>query len=205
MTLFEKISWHIKFRYNKIREKIIIPPYTEKRSIILGYKEKYNTHVFVETGTFLGDTIALFKNQFKKLISFELSEELAAKAAARFSEEKHITIVNGDSGKLLASCLEKIDEPCLFWLDGHYSSEFFMGSEYIVTAKGEKETPILEELKAILNHPVKQHVILIDDARCFTGGGDYPALTELKSFVHGFRKDVDIVVKRDIIRITPSA
>jgi hypothetical protein len=52
----------------------------------------------------------------------------------------------------------------LFWLDGH-----FCGG---VSAHGDKGTPILEELNLILSHRVKEHVILIDDARLFNGTFD---------------------------------
>ena len=52
---------------------------------------------------------------------------------------------------------QNVNEPCLFWLEGHYSVEN--------TAKNVKEIPIMEELKQICDHPVKNPVILIDDAR----------------------------------------
>lgn len=155
MSIIHSIIFRVKNQYKKIREKFIIPSYEEKRAIILDYKKKNSAALLIETGTFLGDTVEQFKNDFKKIISFELSSELAAKAAKRFENYQHIKIVEGDSGKLLAKYLEDINEPCIFWLDGHYSSEFFLGNEYIVTAKGDKNTPVIEELKAVLSHRVK--------------------------------------------------
>ena len=189
---------------NKYEAKYVIPPYSEKRKILLGYKNKFDLEVFVETGTFLGDTVNTFKFDFKRLISFELSPELAEKAVNRFRNEKLITIVCGDSGKLLPQYLTDISGPCLFWLDGHYSSEFFIGDEFIKTAKGDKNTPILEELKAILTHQIKGHVILIDDARCFNGKSDYPKFSDLKQFVNNLDPNLTVTRKRDIIRILPS-
>jgi hypothetical protein len=91
--------------------------------------------------------------------------------------------------------LSSINEPILFWLDGHYS-----GGE---TAKGEANTPILKELEFILRHPIKNHVILIDDARCFIGENDYPTLRELAVFVSGINNELNFTVENDIIRITP--
>ena len=211
MNLTQKISWRIKniylkkFRtvYSNLKDKIIIPPYEEKRKIILRHKKKFGTDIFIETGTFLGGTVDHFKNHFKQLISFELGIDLAEKARQRFLQQTNVMIISGDSGKLLPFYLKEITEPCMFWLDGHYSSEFFIGDEYIVTAKGDVNTPIVAELKAILSHPVKQHVILIDDARCFTGMNDYPTIQELKKIIAGFNRNLLVTVKRDIIRITP--
>jgi len=193
--------------YRRLRvaytEKYVIPPYKEKRAILLDYKNKFGLRVFIETGTFLGDTVAMFLDDFETIYSFELSTELALKARERFKAQQHVHIINADSGKELGAVIASIDKPCLFWLDGHYSSEFFIGEEFIRTAKGEKNTPIIEELSAILKHGIKDHVILIDDARCFNGKYDYPALDELKRIIYELNPSLDVKVKRDIIRITP--
>ena len=133
-----------------------------------------------------------------------MSKELADKAKEKFKSKKNIEIVSGNSGSIMEKYLKEIDRPCLFWLDGHYSSEFFIGSEFIRTAKGDKETPIIEELKCIFNHTVKKHVVLIDDARCFNGRNDYPTLRDLKAYINKLSPTSKIKVKRDIIRITYS-
>ncbi|MES2648307.1 MAG: hypothetical protein V4717_15630 [Bacteroidota bacterium] len=200
MNIKEKIAWRIK-KWKRHNQEKQIPPYEEKRNIILSYKKKYQTNILVETGTFLGDTIDTLRHDFKLIISFELSEDLAGRAAKRFEGDEHIQIVHGDSGKAIGSYLGAIMEPCLFWLDGHYSSEFFIDSEYYITAKGEKNTPIIEELEAILKHPVKTHVILIDDARCFNGESDYPSKKELKQLISKLSPEHSLKVSRDIIRI----
>ena len=107
----------------------------------------------------------------------------------------NVDIIQGDSGKVFPAILPQIEEPCLFWLDGHYSAG--------ITAKGQLETPIIEELQAIFNHPEKtNHVILIDDARCFTGENDYPELSELKELVAKNLPNHIWEVKDDIIRIS---
>ena len=133
------------------------------------------------------------KKSFKQIISFELDQALARQAQQRFANDHHIQIVQGDSGKLLGDYLATIDEPCLFWLDGHYSGG--------ITAKGALETPIKNELAAILSHPVDGHVILIDDARCFTGENDYPTLDELQNFVAERKPNHKFSVEHDSIRI----
>lgn len=169
------------------------PPHIVKEELIRDYARAFNTQILIETGTYLGDMVHAMKKSFSRIISFELDQKLAAQAQQRFAKDNHIDIVQGDSGKLLGDYLATISEPCLFWLDGHYSGG--------ITAKGALETPIKNELTAILSHPVDGHVILIDDARCFTGENDYPTLDELRSFVAAHNLQHNFSVEHDVIRI----
>jgi len=187
----------------KIRDFFVVLSYEKKRKILLHYADKYSLNIFVETGTFFGDTVDALKSNFKKTISIELSNDLAIKAQKRFLNDTNVIIYNGDSGKLLPGILDSIDEPCLFWLDGHYSSEFWMGTEFIKTAKGDKNTPIFEELEAIFSHNIKNHIILIDDARCFNGLSDYPSIVQLKEKTLLLNSGYKLIVKSDIIRLIP--
>src|SRR3569832_2297469 len=169
------------------------PPHVIKEELIRDYAKNFNTQILIETGTYLGDMVHAMKKSFSRIISFELDQTLAAQAQQRFANDNHIEIVQGDSGKLLGDYLATINEPCLFWLDGHYSGG--------ITARGTLETPIKNELTAILKHPVNGHVILIDDARCFTGENDYPTLDELKTFVAEHNVNHKFSVEHDVIRI----
>lgn len=152
----------------------------------------------------MGDTVEYLKNDFKQLFSIELNEDLAAKAAKRFNSEPKIKIVQGDSATQLASILSTINSPVSFWLDGHYSSEFQSGNEYIITGKGEKDTPVMEELIQISQHPINNHVILIDDARLFNGNDDYPTKQQVSEFVKQKLPNHHFSIKKDIIRILPA-
>lgn len=190
-----KIRWIIRKRH-------VVPSYDEKREIIETYRRIYALKIMVETGTFLGDTIHHFKNNFDTLISIELSEDLADKAAKRFSTDKNVTIIQGDSGIILSTLMAELNKPILFWLDGHYSSEFFIGEEFIRTARAEKDTPIERELDIILQSKV-ECIILIDDARLFTGKDDYPSIKSIKRKVKLYRSCSEVIVENDIIRIKP--
>ncbi|HET6979570.1 MAG TPA: hypothetical protein VFI24_24775 [Pyrinomonadaceae bacterium] len=172
------------------------PPHIVKEELIRDYATKFNTRVLIETGTYLGDMVHAMKKSFARIVSFELDQQLAAQARARFAGESHIEIIQGDSGRLLGDLLKTIEEPCLFWLDGHYSGG--------ITAKGALETPIKNELNFILSHPVKNHVILVDDARCFTGENDYPTIDELQNLVHEQNPGLKFSVEHDAIRIHPA-
>lgn len=168
------------------------PPHLLKQITIRDYQRKYGYNVLVETGTYMGDMIQAQKSRFKKIFSIELATTLYEKARNRFKGDKHITIVQGDSGKVLPSVINEINEPAIFWLDGHYSSG--------VTAAGDKECPINEELDAIFNGKPFDHVILIDDARLFTGKGDYPTVEKLTEFITQRNRKYHVEIENDILR-----
>src|SRR5690554_3583386 len=86
-----------------------------KQNNIRRYQEAYQYHVFIETGTYLGDMIEAQKNSFKKLISVELGKELYQKALMRFQEDPQVTLLQGDSGVMLKQVIQDLDEPALIW------------------------------------------------------------------------------------------
>lgn len=149
----------------------------------------------IETGTYLGQTVDDLENAFANLYSIELEKTLFQKAKRIFSKSKNIKIIRGDSAQMLPILLRRINKPCLFWLDAHYSGG--------ITAKGTKETSIMQELAAISKNKIKRHIILIDDAREFTGKGDYPTIKKLETFVNKNFPNYRIKVKSDIIRVYP--
>lgn len=168
------------------------PPHIVKQSIIGEYQQKYGYTILVETGTYSGDMVEAQKTRFKKIISIELGIDLYEKARKRFNNDKNVVIVQGDSGKVLPQLLKDINEPIIFWLDGHYSAG--------ITAKGDKECPVFEELAAIFNNNKFNHIVLIDDARCFNGTGDYPAIESLTEYIINKNEKYKVEIKHDIIR-----
>jgi len=164
-----------------------------KRAILREYGEKFRCGTFIETGTYLGDTLAAVADAFEALHSIELSPQLYQDAKRRFRDRPKIHLHQGNSGDVLPHLLKSLDEPCLFWLDGHAS-----GSD---TAQPDELTPILRELTAIAAHPNKQHCILIDDAREFGRGKGYPSLKRVRAIVAGVYPGWEVA--EDIIRITP--
>lgn len=176
------------------RGKLDFPPHLLKERVVRRYGKEHALPVFVETGTLYGDMVAATKRRFSKIYSVELDGTLYALAKERFSRWSHITILQGDSADVLKGILGEIDTPCLFWLDAHYSGG--------ITAKGRRETPIVEEVQQILGHYLAQrHVILIDDARLFDGTNDYPTLEELRASVVEQLPNLTMCVQDDIIRL----
>jgi hypothetical protein len=160
-----------------------------KEKTILKYQRRYGIRIFVETGTYLGDMVEAMKNSFEKVYSIELNEDLYKKAKARFVHNNNVFVLQGDSSEVLPTVLKTIIEPAIFWLDGHYSGG--------ITSKGNLDTPIKKELESILNESIKNHVILIDDARLFNGTNDYPTYSEVTETVRKFgyvsKKQRDII------------
>jgi len=169
------------------------PPRVIKENAIRQYSKIFNTRTLIETGTYKGDMVYAVRRYFDKVVSFELDPLLYEEATKRFAQDQNVSIVLGDSGQLLGEHLATITEPCLFWLDGHYSGG--------ITAKSALNTPIKNELDQILKHHVSGHVILVDDARCFNGEDDYPTLQELKHFILNIKPDWEFSVRDDIIRV----
>lgn len=116
-----------------------------------GLFAKYPNRVFIETGSLFGDGIQQALDEgFKCVYSIELLPEYYQQCLERFKDRPEVHIILGDSGKLLGALLSIIDEPVTFWLDGHIGAE---------------STPLLKELEAIRQHPIKTHTIIVDDMR----------------------------------------
>ncbi len=172
------------------------PPHIVKQRTLRSHAENFGLTILVETGTYFGDMVEAMKDDFGQIYSIELSKELYEKAKKRFRGVATVELIHGDSGTELGNLIGRIDKPALFWLDGHYSAG--------VTARGDQDTPIYEELTHIFDAPDKGHVIIIDDARCFGVDPAYPSIEELSNFIKSKRENVDISIEDDSIRITPS-
>lgn len=191
-VLYDMIQAWLYWRW--CQEGRSVPPtHVVKQMAIKSYARRFGTKAFVETGTYLGEMTFAVRNLFDEIHTIELSAELCRRAERRFARYDHIHVVEGDSAKRLPEVLAKIDQPCLFWLDGHHCGA--------LSAQAESDTPIWDELRDVLGHPVKEHVVLIDDARLFTGENDYPTLRDLKEAVLRDRPDLECEVADDIIRI----
>ncbi len=171
------------------------PPFGYKRQVIRDYAERYNLRTMVETGTYLGHMCCASQSIFSRIMTVELDPRLHAAAKRRFAKHGNIECLLGDSSTILPALLCRIQQPCLFWLDAHYSAGR--------TAKGSVETPISAELDAVLNHELRNHVVLIDDARGFNGTHDYPRIDDLRDTVLKLRPDLTFTVEHDIIRMVP--
>lgn len=185
-SIYDQFVEYLKFGTNLPMLHLV------KQNNIDSYRKEYGFNTLIETGTFLGDMVQAQLKHFEQIVSIELGKELHRDAVKRFEQYPHVRILQGDSGLVLKELIKEINAPALFWLDGHYSAG--------ITAKGDKDTPVLDELRTILSSPY-EHGILIDDARLFIGQKDYPTIDELSAFVMQIAPDRMVAVADDIIRI----
>lgn len=121
-------------------------------------QHKEDCEVFIESGTRDGQTTAIANLFFKEVHTIELSKYWYDFATNRFFGNPNIHVHFGDSAVILPQILKTINKRILFFLDGHYSA-------IPNDAKGEKSSPLIEELEAINTHDIKNHIILCDDMR----------------------------------------
>ena len=117
--------------------------------------------VWVETGTFLGETTEFLASMSPTVYSIEPEPTLASEATEHFKDRPHVTIIQGLSEGALPELLPTLSGDINFWLDGHFSEG--------ITFQGPKDTPILDELECIRDN-IKNFGnvrIMIDDVRCF--------------------------------------
>lgn len=116
--------------------------------------KKHINPVFVETGTFHADGVrsALLAG-FNRIISLDIV------AYADEPLPQKVKLYLADSSTDLYGIIKDIDCKITFFLDAHLNEH---------TGHPESRRPaILEDIKQIARHPIKNHTILIDDVRLF--------------------------------------
>ena len=151
--------------------------------------------IFIESGTYAGATVKSAVPYFKEIHTIELSSTLYVQAVEKFKNKKNVFLYNGDSANIFNDILPNMQGKIIFWLDGHFSGG--------TTARGETDTPILQELRAICNSGLKNSIILIDDVRCFGALLDYPALDEIHKAIQEINPAYRVEVMGDILIAYP--
>ena len=141
--------------------------------------------IFVETGTYLGDTSWAVRNTFREIHTVEMSEELYNEALKRFKNTRHVHLYQGNSEDILPSITSKITENAVFFLDAHHSGG--------VTTKGNDNTPIVKEIKEIFKRERVGDIVIVDDADSFTGKDGYPTAKEMQILAeaNGFAMEIE--------------
>jgi hypothetical protein len=163
--------------------------------------DRLNVDIFIEGGTYRGDTAAWAAGVFRRVVTIELSGELHEQASARYADRKNIEFRRGDTRGTLRELVPQLEGPALFWLDAHWSTG--------KTAGREDQCPILEEI-ALINQSPQEHFIVIDDARLFTAPPPPPLRVEQWPDIWRIEKELQkgpfpryVIITRDMIVAAP--
>ena len=168
--------------------------------------KEYRATNFFETGTFRGDGVNYaLKFPFLQITSVEIIPEIANGAKERFTENKNVKIVTGDSATALRDELPAIKNNCIFWLDAHFPGADAGITAYDSEKAEEVRLPLVKELQIISTLRKKfKDVIIVDDLRIYEDGpyknGNVPedALPKMNrdiSFVYNYFERSHIVLK----------
>ena len=119
--------------------------------------EKYKSDctVFFETGTHIGTSIqSAYNLGFERIISIEIQERFYDYCMQRFQPLdawEQIKLFLGRSEDNIEKLVQEwVNGRAMFWLDAH-----------------ETNSPYKLEIEAILKHPRKDHIILVDDIETY--------------------------------------
>jgi hypothetical protein len=116
-----------------------------KRRLLRETAREHGLRVFVETGTYMGETAWALRRDFDRIETIELEPTLARLAGIRFGRTRNVRVHQGDSAMVLPRILATLDEPALFWLDAHPSTDRTARSGAI---------PLRSEIAAIAAHRI---------------------------------------------------
>ena len=148
---------------------------------------------FIETGTYLGQTVFSNSVYFDNLYTVEINKnayERCKKEAVK-RNIKNVQFFLGDSALMLKSMIKTAGEKSkIYFLDGHVTDN---NSGF--TGKGILDCPLLEELKQISTLDNSNSVIIIDDTRLLgqnrskkTANADWSQIN-LNSILDSINKD----------------
>ena len=168
-------------------------------------KNNLQKSLWIETGTYYGDTTKILSDIAEKVISIESDKRLYDLAIKKFENSKKINVINGESQNLLQDILknESYKNLCLF-LDAHTCLDHITNK--LISKNETLETPIMIELNIIESYIKKFNNvnILIDDIRLFDGKTkNYPNINEIVDWAR--KNNSSWFIEHDIVIINSKA
>ena len=111
--------------------------------------------VFVETGTYAGETTRWAAKRFKKVYTIEAEHGLYR--AFLHDKPDNVEAIFGRSEDMLPDLIQRLDDQAVFWLDAHWSDGRVVYGQ----------CPLLKELEAISSHKWRNHIVMADDMNLF--------------------------------------
>lgn len=141
---------------------------------IVNIQKKYPQYkcikCFVETGTFKGNTIFHMENYFARLYTIELYNENYKEVICNSKKHKKISFYLGDSSDILPTLILKINEPSVFYLDGHFCGQNSSGGHF----------PLFNEIRSIGSLRNYNDIVIIDDYGSFGNKNGHSLYKEWK-------------------------
>ena len=127
--------------------------------------------LWIETGTYYGETTKLLSKISKKTISIEADKNLFETSNKILKNFKNVEILNGKSEDLLDKVISKnlnFKNVCIY-LDAHLCQDHLKNTKTF--GNENTATPILNELEIVSKYVAsfEKIVVLIDDIRLFKG------------------------------------
>ena len=127
--------------------------------------------LWIETGTYYGETTKLLSKISKKTISIEADKNLFETSNKILKNFKNVEILNGKSEDLLDKVISKnlnFQNVCIY-LDAHLCQDHLKNTQTF--GNENTATPILNELEIVSKYvsSFEKIVVLIDDIRLFQG------------------------------------
>ncbi len=132
--------------------------------------------IAIETGTLFGDSTLRLSRYFPEVYTIEINRDLFEKASERFKDHSRIKVLFGDSRVVLKDLVQKLQYPCLFYLDAHFSGDRstdwkasrWKGYKVDTGFAGDRPTaenqvPLFEEIRLIHDFVKSECIIYIDD------------------------------------------
>ena len=141
--------------------------------------------LWIETGTYYGETTKLLSKISKKTISIEADKNLFETSNRILKKFKNVEILNGKSEDLLDKVISKnlnFKNVCIY-LDAHLCQDHLKNTKTF--GNEDTATPILNELEIVSKYvsSFEKIVVLIDDIRLFQGKfQNYPNKNTLVSW-----------------------
>jgi hypothetical protein len=178
---------------------IHLPPLQD---LALALAAHFEIRDFVETGTYMGDSLDWAATHFERVRTIEVREDFSAAARARWCDRAKIQFLLGDSARKLKEVCKTLTGPALFWLDAHAGGGHF---------GPEDRCPLLDEIKSI-DARAFNHCLVIDDARAFVAPPPppfdfqkWPSLDEIMATLLAKRSWHVVIIHDAMICVPPSA
>ena len=197
----KNIFWLLKNRrsFKNWKKRNFQPPSPEfiKHRIIKN--NNLVNSLWIETGTYYGETTRILSEISSKTISIEADKQLYNLSRKKLANLSNVEIVLGNSKEILPNIINsnlKYDNIC-FYLDAHLCHDHL--KDVKTFGNEDSETPIRMELSYIENSfkNFKKINILIDDIRFFRGKfQNYPNINYLTDWCE--KNNLEWKIEQDI-------